>query len=63
MKRLRKSTDRVFSGVCAGITEYFNPDWDPVLVRTGFVVLTVFNPLMIVVYLGLAIVMPSPEIA
>ncbi|KOH43319.1 PspC domain-containing protein [Sunxiuqinia dokdonensis] len=63
MKRLTKSYDKKLAGVCAGISEYFNPELDPILVRIGFVVLGVFNPLMLVVYIILAIVMPEPETA
>jgi phage shock protein C len=61
MKRLTKSYDKKLAGVCGGISEYFNPELDPILVRIGFVVLGVFNPLMLVVYIILAIVMPEPE--
>ena len=63
MKRLTKSYDRKIAGVCGGISEYINPELDPVITRIGFVVLTFFNPLMIVVYLILAIAMPDPETA
>lgn len=61
MKRLRKSSNRVLSGVCAGISEYINPELDPVIVRIGFGVFTVFNPLMLILYIVLAIVLPGPE--
>jgi phage shock protein C len=62
MKRLRKSQDRKIAGVCGGISEYINPELDPILVRIGFVVLGIFNPLMVVVYLILAIAMSEPEV-
>lgn len=61
MKRLRKSSNRVLSGVCAGISEYINPELDPVIVRIGFGVFTVFNPLMLILYIILAIVLPGSE--
>jgi phage shock protein C len=61
MKRLRKSNNRVFSGVCAGISEYIDPEWDPIFIRIAFSILTVFNPLILVVYIVLAIVLPGPE--
>jgi len=61
MKRLTKSYDKKLAGVCAGISEYFNPELDPILMRIGFLVLGIFNPLMLVVYIILAIVMPEPE--
>ncbi|HKJ43963.1 MAG TPA: PspC domain-containing protein [Sunxiuqinia sp.] len=63
MKRLTKSYDRRIAGVCGGISEYINPELDPILVRIGFVGLTFFNPLMLVVYLILAIAMPDAETA
>ena len=56
MKRLMKSYDRVFAGVCGGISEYLNPDIDPLIVRLLWVFFTVFNPFLLVVYLLLAIV-------
>ena len=62
MKRLRKSDNRVISGVCAGVSEYINPELDPVIIRIAFGVFTVFNPLMLILYIVLAIVLPGPEI-
>ena len=42
MKRLTKSsTDRLISGVCGGIAEYFNID--PTLVRVGYLIFTFFG--------------------
>ncbi len=61
MKRLRKSNNRVLAGVCAGVSEYMNPELDPVIVRIGFGVLTIFNPLMMILYIVLVIVLPGPE--
>ena len=40
-KRLTRSTDRVLGGICGGIAEYF--DWDPTLVRVGYLFLTLFT--------------------
>ncbi|MGV8092184.1 MAG: PspC domain-containing protein [Mangrovibacterium sp.] len=61
MKRLRKSKDRIIAGVCGGISEYINPEMDPLIVRLGFVALTIFNPLMVIFYLILLFVMPGPD--
>lgn len=61
MKRLRKSKDRIIAGVCGGISEYINPEMDPLLVRLAFLALTFFNPLMLIFYLILLFVMPGPE--
>jgi phage shock protein C len=57
-KRLTKSkTDRKLFGVCGGLGEYFGID--PTLVRLAFVVLTLFEGLGLVLYIILAIIMPS----
>lgn len=61
MKRLCKSRDRIIAGVCGGISEYINPSLDPLIVRLGFVALTIFNPLMVIFYLILVFVMPGPD--
>ncbi len=61
MKRLRKSKDRIIAGICGGISEYINPEMDPLIVRLAFLALTIFNPLMIIFYLILLFVMPGPE--
>jgi len=62
MKRLTKSYDRKIAGVCAGISEYINPELDPIIDRISFVVVGIFNPLMVVVYLILALAMAEPEV-
>jgi len=61
MKRLRKSKDRIIAGICGGISEYINPEMDPLIVRLAFLALTIFNPLMIIFYVILLFVMPGPE--
>lgn len=61
-KRLYKSEkEKVFFGVCGGLGEYFNID--PVLVRVGFVIITLFTAAVpgIIAYLILAVVMPKPS--
>ena len=60
-KRLMRSRkERVFLGVLGGIAEYF--EVDPALVRLGFLLLFIFNPVaMTVFYFLAAIVMPSEE--
>ena len=40
-KRLERSNDRVWAGVCGGIAEYL--DFDPVLVRIAYAFLTLFT--------------------
>ncbi|MDD3043769.1 MAG: PspC domain-containing protein, partial [Methanosarcinaceae archaeon] len=57
-RRLTKSsTNKILTGVCGGIGEYF--DIDPTLVRLAFVVLTFFNGIGIVIYIILAVIMPE----
>jgi len=59
-KRLTKSkTERKIFGVCGGLAEYFGID--PTLVRLAFVVLALFNGIGLVIYIILAVIMPSEE--
>jgi phage shock protein C len=60
-KRLRKSRDRMISGVCGGIAEYLGVD--PTLIRAAFVLGAIFSSgaPFIVLYLILAWIMPNPE--
>jgi len=60
MKRLTKSvSNKMISGVCGGIGEYFGID--PTLVRLGWAVFSLFTAgTGIVAYIVCAIVMPSP---
>lgn len=57
MKRLRKSDDRKIFGVCGGLGEYF--DIDPTLIRIAFLVSIIIFGSGLLLYLILAIVMPS----
>jgi phage shock protein PspC (stress-responsive transcriptional regulator) len=59
-RRLKRSQqDRLLFGVAGGIADYF--DIDPVLVRVGFVLLTLVNGLGLVGYVILAIVTPKAD--
>ena len=56
-KRLyRSSRDKMISGVAAGIAEYF--DIDPVIIRAGFVILTLSGGVGILGYILLWIIVP-----
>jgi len=59
MKRLFKSrNNRVISGVCGGIAEYFNID--PSLVRLGMVAVSIFSAgTGVVAYIIAAVVIPN----
>ena len=61
-RRLTRSRrDRMVSGVCGGIAEYFG--WDPTLVRVVYVVASVVSVGFpgIVVYVVLRLVMPEGD--
>jgi phage shock protein C len=55
----RTSHDKVLAGVCGGIARHF--DWDPTLVRVGYVLLSVLSTGFpgLLVYVVLAFVMPA----
>lgn len=58
-KRLTKSDDKILSGVCGGIAEYF--ELDPTLVRIAYVFLSCFSAAFpgILCYIALCIIMPK----
>ncbi len=59
-KRLyRHRHNRVLGGVSSGLGEYFNVD--PVLVRLGFVALTLINGLGLVIYFFMWLLIPTKE--
>ncbi len=60
-KPLKKSRNKVLSGVCAGIADYFG--WDVTLTRVVFTFLTIFTAFSgVLAYIVMAIVMPEEEI-
>lgn len=61
MKRLRRSNNKVIAGVCAGVANYLNPEIDPVAVRVATVLLSFIIPVLPIVYLILALVIPSED--
>jgi phage shock protein C len=60
---LRRSSDKMIAGVCAGIAEYFG--WEVTLFRVVFVVVSILSAAFpgILVYLVLWVVMPKPTLA
>ena len=57
-KKLMRSDDKVFAGVCGGLAEYF--DFDPVLVRVAYAFLTIFTAFCgVLLYIVLWIEMPE----
>ena len=59
VKLTKSSSDRMIAGVCGGIAKYF--DWDPTLVRVGYVLLSIFSAAFpgLIVYIALALIMPD----
>jgi len=55
-KKFVKGKKLVF-GVCSGIADYF--DWDPTLVRLGFVAATCLYGFGLIVYITAAIITPE----
>lgn len=57
-KKLYKSRDnRMISGVCAGIAEYFG--WDPTWVRLGWVLFTLLGGSGLLAYIIAAVIIPK----
>jgi phage shock protein C len=56
-KRLVKSKDQKLFGVCGGLGEYF--DIDPTVIRIAFLIGVIFFGTGLLLYLILAIAMPS----
>lgn len=57
-KKLCKSRDRIFAGVCGGLAEYFG--MDVTLVRIIYVLLTIFTAFSgAIIYLILWLLMPE----
>ena len=57
----RNSSDRMIAGVCGGIARWLG--WDPTAVRILYVLISFFSAAFpgIIVYIILALVMPSEE--
>lgn len=57
MKKFHKSKNKVFSGICGGIGEYFNID--PTFIRLFFILGMIKFNLFFLVYIILAIITPD----
>lgn len=62
MKRLTRSNEKLVTGLLSGISKYVNPELDPVFLRLLFAWLAFFNPSLILVYFGLALIIPKEEV-
>lgn len=59
MKRLTRSNEKIIAGVISGISNYINPEWDPVFCRIIFAWITLYNPALILIYFGLILIIPA----
>ncbi|HCY42944.1 MAG TPA: hypothetical protein DHV48_16635 [Prolixibacteraceae bacterium] len=64
MKRLTRSNEKLVAGVIGGISNYINPELDPVLLRLAFAMITFFNPAFVLIYFGMVLIVPieKPEL-
>jgi phage shock protein C len=62
MKRLTRSNENMVAGVIGGISNYVNPELDPVFFRLAFAWITFFNPYMILIYFGMALILPVEKV-
>lgn len=62
MKKFRLSKEKMISGVIAGLTESLNINIDPNLFRIIIAVLSIFNPALILIYFGMALIMPHSDV-
>ena len=63
MKRLTRSNDKLVAGVISGISNYVNPEFDPVFLRLAFAWIAFFNPYLILVYFGMALILPMDTVS
>ena len=62
MKRLTRSNEKLVAGVISGISNYVNPELDPVFFRLAFAWLVFVNPAVLLIYLGLALILPAEKV-
>jgi phage shock protein PspC (stress-responsive transcriptional regulator) len=62
MKRLTRSNEKIVAGVISGISNYVNPEWDPVFLRILFILITYYNPAFLLIYFGLSFIIPVEEV-
>lgn len=59
-KRMTRSRgDRLIAGVASGLAAYFGID--PLFVRIGFVILSLFNGMGVILYLALWLIVPNED--
>jgi phage shock protein C len=63
MKRLTRSNDKQVAGVIGGISNYLNPELDPVIFRLAFALTAFFQPYLILIYFGMALILPKEHVS
>jgi len=63
MKRLTRSNEKLVAGVISGISNYVNPELDPVFFRLAFAWITFLNPYLILIYFGMALILPVENLS
>ncbi len=63
MKRLTRSNEKQVAGVISGISNYLNPELDPVILRLAFAITTFFLPYLILIYFGMALIIPNEKVS
>lgn len=62
MKRLTRTNEKIIAGVLGGISNYLNPELDPIFARVIFLGFAIFNPAIILIYFGLVFIMPAEDV-
>lgn len=62
MKRLTRTNEKVIAGVLGGISNYVNPQLDPIIFRVIFLCLAIYNPAMLLIYIGLILIIPLEDV-
>lgn len=61
MKRLTRTNEKIIAGVLGGISNYLNPELDPIFCRVIFLAFAFFNPALILIYFGLIFILPAED--
>jgi phage shock protein C len=63
MKRLTRSNEKLVAGVISGISNYVNPELDPVFFRLAFAFIAFYQPYLILIYFGMALILPTENVS
>jgi phage shock protein C len=63
MKRLKRSNEKLVAGVIGGMSNFVNPELDPVFFRLAFAFTTLFQPYLILIYFGLSLILPTEDVS